>query len=159
MQQAHGETKAMGSGPDSAPEREHANTGTEGSDRQGTTREAATVSHCSGGSRARARRPDGRGSPTANLANLQASVNETNQHGARPCGKRNSADEWGKRARCSGSGRSTQKEQSGHIRRDRCAVEEVTRVHAYTRPTQRGVDGAATGVLRGDVTGATGGVG
>ena len=42
MQQAHGETKAMGSGPDSAPERAHANTGKEGSDRQGTTREAAT---------------------------------------------------------------------------------------------------------------------
>ena len=43
MQQAHGETKTMGSGPDSAPERKHANTEKEGSDRQGTTREAATA--------------------------------------------------------------------------------------------------------------------
>jgi hypothetical protein len=53
MQQAHGETKAMGSGPDSAPEREHANTGKEGSDRQSTTREAATAQE--GRARARAR--------------------------------------------------------------------------------------------------------
>jgi len=46
----------MGSGPDSAPEREHANTGKEGSDRQGTTREAATAQE----GRARARRATGR---------------------------------------------------------------------------------------------------
>jgi len=77
----------------------------------------ARLSHCSGGPRAHAR-PDGRRSSTANLANLLASVNETNQHGARSCGARNSADEWGKRARCSGPGRSAQKEQGSHIRRD-----------------------------------------
>ena len=51
------------------------------------------------GSRARL---DGRGSTTAKFANLHAPVNETNQHGARPSGTRNSADEWGKRARCRG---------------------------------------------------------
>jgi hypothetical protein len=36
-------TKTTGNGPDSAPEREHANTEKEGSDRQGTTHEAATA--------------------------------------------------------------------------------------------------------------------
>jgi len=53
MQQAHGETTAKGSGPDNAPEREHANTGKEGSERQGTTHEAATAQE--GRARTRAR--------------------------------------------------------------------------------------------------------
>jgi hypothetical protein len=58
IQQAHGETTAKGSGPDNAPEREHANTGKEGSDRQGATHEAATAQEGRARTRARTKKLD-----------------------------------------------------------------------------------------------------